>query len=115
MLRTRAFWLFVLATVVAAAVLSHFASPRPDALEHSLANYREDGGDAAVAASSESTHAGAPTNAAGGEAAPEQPKTFAGNAIEGIAGSAIVFAVIAGAAMLLKRRGRRSGKAAEIG
>jgi hypothetical protein len=91
-------------TIVTAGVVSYFASSHPDALEHSLESYRPESQTAEApsptGASSDSSYSGAMPD----YSMPGLKSRFGSNAATGIAGAAVVFAVITAIGLVLRRR-----------
>ena len=103
-MRSRPMWILFAITAAIAGVLSYFACSRPDALEHSLSNYRNGSVDAAPKAPEQS--AAAATAPLPGYTVPSVTHPFASNAVAGIIGAAATFAVLVALVWILKPRAR---------
>jgi len=101
---TKALWLVAGLVVILAGVVSYFAGSRPDALEYGVSKYAP-GGQRPV-----TDQQGANVPLPEGAAPVAEHRPFASNAISGIAGAAVTFAVIAAVGFLITRR-RNGGEA----
>lgn len=105
----KAFILLAVATILLAGVISYFADPNPDALEHSMETYAptEDvdeapqAGEHAAYEASEGEEAAASPLADYGVAGLED-KPFLSGSLAGIIGIAITFLLIVGVGLLIK-------------
>jgi cobalt/nickel transport protein len=116
-LNVKALCVLAAITVAIAGVVSYFASSSPDALEHSLATYREGGKtESAKAADVRAAATGGSTESGGYEAplqdysVPGVENTFLSGGMAGIAGALVTFAVIILVAAALKSAGKRKSE-----
>ncbi len=105
--RTAAVALFGALAVVAAGAISFLAYSEPDALEHSLESYRSGG----------ATESAGPAGEESGSAAPMPDcttpgirHTFLSNAVAGVVGTAVTFAVVVILAYALRAKKPAVGK-----
>ena len=96
----KAVWILAIAAVSIAGAMSYFAYSKPDALEHSLANYST-GGNEAVSAQNTPAGNGAPL-ADYGVRGVKQP--FVSGGLAGVIGIVMVFAAVSFIGWALKHR-----------